>query len=194
MKKQVLFLFAFLVALNSFAQVVCNPSFTWSQTSNSQNPYQISVVNTSTVTGAPVFAYITYSMNWGNGTSWINATGTSVRNYTSAGTYALVLTMHVYDSLTNTLLCTSTYNATVTLAASPCNTTIATTNNGNGSYAFSSSNQATGMTYAWNFGDGTSAGNVASTNHTYANPGIYTVTLTTTLNGATCTTTTSVNY
>jgi hypothetical protein len=194
MKKQVLFLFAFLVALNSFAQVVCNPSFTWSQTSNSQNPYQISVVNTSTVTGAPVFAYITYSMNWGNGTSWINATGTSVRNYTSAGTYALVLTMHVYDSLTNTLLCTSTYNATVTLAASPCNTTIATTNNGNGSYAFSSSNQAAGMTYAWNFGDGTSAGNVASTNHTYANPGIYTVTLTTTLNGATCTTTTSVNY
>ena len=194
MKKQVLFLFAFLVALNSFAQVVCNPSFTWSQISNSQNPYQISVVNTSTVTGAPVFAYITYSMNWGNGTSWINATGTSVRNYTSAGTYALVLTMHVYDSLTNTLLCTSTYNATVTLAASPCNTTIATTNNGNGSYAFSSSNQATGMTYAWNFGDGTSAGNVASTNHTYANPGIYTVTLTTTLNGATCTTTSSVNY
>ena len=103
MKKQVLFLFAFLVALNSFAQVVCNPSFTWSQTSNSQNPYQISVVNTSTVTGAPVFACITYSMNWGNGTSWINATGTSVRNYTSAGTYALALTMHVYDSLTNDL-------------------------------------------------------------------------------------------
>jgi PKD repeat protein len=193
MKKQVLFLFAFLMALNSFAQILCSPSFTWSQTS-SQNPFQISVINTSTVTGAPVYAYKTFSMNWGNGTSSINATGATTHSYTSAGTYALVLTMNVYDSLNNTLLCTSTYNATVTVVASACNTTITSTNNGNGSYTFASSNQATGMTYAWSFGDGTSAGNVATTNHTYTTPGNYTVTLTTTLNGVTCTTTTTVNY
>lgn len=194
MKKQVLFLFAFLMALNSFAQIVCSPSFTWSQTSNTQNPFQITVTNTSTVTGAPTYIYKTYSMNWGNGSSSINATGPNAHTYASAGTYNLVLTMNVYDSLNNTLLCSSTYNASVTVVAAPCITNINTTNNGNGSYAFASSNQAAGMTYAWSFGDGTSAGNVASTNHTYANPGVYTVTLTTTLNGMTCSTNTAVNY
>lgn len=194
MKKQLLLLVASLLSIVSYAQIACNPSFTWSQTPTSANPYQVTVVNTSTLTGAPVYAFTTYTMNWGNGTSGINPTGSTTHNYTAAGTYTAVLTMNVYDSLNNTLLCSSTYNATITLVTAACNTSITTTNNGNGSYSFASSNQAAGMTYAWSFGDGTSAGNVATTNHIYANPGVYTVTLTTTLNGMTCTTTYTVNY
>jgi hypothetical protein len=194
MKKQLLLLVASLLSIVSYAQIACNPSFTWSQTPTSANPYQVTVVNTSTLTGAPVYAFTTYTMNWGNGTSGINPTGSTTHNYTAAGTYTAVLTMNVYDSLNNTLLCSSTYNATITLVTAACNTSITTTNNGNGSYSFASSNQAAGMTYAWSFGDGTSAGNIATTNHTYANPGVYTVTLTTTFNGMTCTTTYTVNY
>lgn len=195
MKKLLFSLIAILFAFIGNAQVQCNASFTWSQTPTSLYPYQVTVVNNSTFTGAPANSWATYSMNWGdNSTSNIYVSGPSTHNYQSAGTYTTVLTMTVYDSINQTIICTSTYNATITTVASPCATTISTTNNGNGNYTFTANNTGGPFTYSWTFGDGGSAGNNATQNHTYTSNGTYTVTVHVTGGGMTCTATTTVNY
>jgi PKD repeat protein len=194
MKKLLLSLVTILFAIVGNAQILCSPSFTWSQTPSNLYPYQVTLVNTSTYTGAPPSAYATYNISWGDGSSSSLYNTNTTHNYQNAGSDTVVLTMHVYDSLNSTLLCTSTHMVVITTVVAPCNTIINTTNNGNGSYTFTANNAGGALTYSWNFGDGSSAGNLSPVTHTYTSSGIYTVTLIVSGGGITCTSTTTVNY
>lgn len=195
--KKLLFTFvAIFFAFIGNAQNACNASFTWSQTPTNFYPYQVSVTNTSTYAGAPVYSYAYYNMSWGDGTtSGIYGSGVSTHNYSNAGPHTATLYMTVVDSLNpNTPYCTDTFTTTITTIVAPCNTVINTTNNGGGSYTFTANNAGGALTYSWDLGDGSTAGNSASVTHTYANAGTYTITLTITGGGTTCTSSTNISY
>lgn len=182
-----------LMGIIATAQTLCSPQFTWSQTSNTPS-FQVTVTNTSTGS-SPVFSVFTsYNMYWGDNTTTTIGLGNTVHTYTNPGNYYATLQMTSYDSLTQTVLCTDTIGQWITVTQSPCGSSISTVNNGGGSYTFNASSNSGIISYSWNFGDGSPAAIGASVNHTYSTSGVYTVTLTTTGGGATCTATTTVNY
>jgi PKD repeat protein len=167
-----------------------------------------SVTNNVTVTAPPVAAFTSgtsaltasfdgssstdasgtiqsYAWNFGDGTT---ATGvTTSHTYSSAGTYAVTLTVTDSNNATSSI----TQNVTVAAPLPPAASFTASTSgltvavNGSGS----TDPDGTIAQYAWNFGDG-STGTGATTSHTYTSAGTYTVSLTVTDNlGATNTTT-----
>lgn len=182
-----------LMGIIATAQTLCSPQFTWSQTSNTPS-FQVTVTNTSTGS-SPVFSVFTsYNMYWGDNTTTTIGLGNTVHTYTNPGNYYATLQMTSYDSLTQNVLCTDTIGQWITVTQSPCGSSISTVNNGGGSYTFNASSNSGIISYSWNFGDGSPAAIGASVNHTYSTSGVYTVTLTTTGGGTTCTATTTVNY
>jgi PKD repeat protein/lysophospholipase L1-like esterase len=131
-----------------------------------------------------------YAWNFGDGRS----TGTGVNpshTYAVSGTYAVSLTV------TNTSGLSATTTTQAIISARPPGA------NAGGPYAaaqgtavnFSGMNssdpQGEALTYAWNFGDGSSTGSDVNPSHTYVAPGTYTVSLTVTnTSGLSATTTT----
>jgi hypothetical protein len=121
------------------------------------------------------------SINWGDNsnTSISSVQGQTYNHtYSAPGTYTITLTGTTLDSMTQVVACSSSTSQQTTITTLPCYTTISQVNNGIGSYTFTANNLGggTGMTYAWNFGDG-STGTGSSVTHSYVNSGTYTVTL-----------------
>ncbi|ADV51011.1 PKD domain containing protein [Cellulophaga algicola DSM 14237] len=131
---------------------------------------------------------LTYAWNFGDGTT--ATTANPSHTFTTAGTYTVTLT--VTDDGTPALSSSEvTITITVNAPANQTPTAIATSDVTSGVPSLdvqftgdTSSDPDTGdtLTYAWNFGDGTTA-TTANPSHTFTTVGTYTVTLTVTDNG-----------
>jgi PKD repeat protein len=132
---------------------------------------------------------MSYSWNFGDGTSTTNPNPVHV--YNSAGTFTAVLTVTDNSGLTDTDSVVITATTQQPSNQSPVAIAGADKTSGNApltvNFSSAGSNDPDGTiaSYSWNFGDGTSS-NQANPSHTYNNAGSYTATLTVTdNNGAT---------
>lgn len=183
MRKLLLTVATLLSVHFAFAQTPCAVSFT--HAASSSNPLDITVTNTSNFNLIPG-STPNMMVYWGDGASdglGYLANSTATHTYATSGSFAIVVAAVYWDTLNNTLYCVDSAVQTITITP-PCSSTITSQNNGGGSFTFTANNVGggTGVNYSWDFGDG-NIGTGASVNHTYANSGIYTVTLTATSPG-----------
>jgi PKD repeat protein len=152
------------------------------------------VTPSSAPTGAPVAfsaaasadpdgSIVSYAWNFGDGT--IGSGATVGKSYATAGIFTATLTVADNGGLTASTSRTVTITAgnippVANFAATPTPTTIGTPITFSG--AASADLDGTIVTYAWNFGDGTS-GSGAAVNKSYTTAGTFSVTLTVTDNG-----------
>lgn len=171
-----------LCAHSLFAQ--CHATGTFAMAPQGNNLLRLSLNNTTTpVTGTGKFTY--YHVVWGDGNSTGVGSGYNYHNYTSPGTYPVLLIEYVIDSTTplTSIYCTDSLRDTVTVAYSPCATSFTSYIYGTTVSLFASTPAGySGMTYTWNFGDGTT-GTGQAISHSYTSPGSYSVTLTATQTG-----------
>lgn len=167
-----------------YAQTACNPAFTWAAAPSSNNLLTVNFTNTTSYTPPAPQAYATYFINYGDNSSSNFWGPTNYHIYSTPGTYNVKLYMDVYDSLNQTLICNAVDSQFVTIGYTPCASTITGVMNSVGNYTFTASTPAgtSGMTYSWNFGDG-STGTGSPVTHAYTTPGSFNVTLTATGGG-----------
>lgn len=130
---------------------------------------------------ATIDVNLTYSWDFGDG--FTSNAILPQHSYTTAGNYTLSLV------LTNAQGCSSQSTQTITVHPNPTaafsNTTVCFGN----ATQFTSNATGSGLSYSWNFGDLSTPVTVQHPQHTYANAGTYTSTLTVNdLNGCTATT------
>lgn len=165
-----------------FAQ--CHATATFAMAPQGNNLLRLSLNNTTTpVTGPGKFTY--YYVSWGDGNATGAINGYNYHNYTSPGTYPILMIEYVVDSSSSltSLYCTDSLRDTVTVAYSPCATSFTYYITGT-TVTFTANTPASssGMSYTWNFGDGTSGTGSAIT-HSYTSSGSYSVTLSATQSG-----------
>lgn len=128
---------------------------------------------------------LSYSWNFGDGTTLTNASSQQSHQYTTAGSYTATVTV------TDSGGASSTSQVTVNVIAPQPPIAVIKVSSNKGAVPFtptldssaSSDPQGLALTYQWNFGDGSTSGILATggqVSHTYAKAGQYTVTLTVT--------------
>ena len=196
MKKLLLTLLMLGGVYGVYAQVPpCNLAFSLSIPPNTSQT--VALTNNSLLNNGAGFTS-NLSISWGDNstTSIPSVQGLTFNHtYSAPGTYTVTLSGTTLDSMTQVVACSSSTSQQTTVATLPCASSISQVNNGSGSYTFTANNVGggTNMTYAWNFGDGTS-GTGSSVSHTYAFSGSYTVTLVATNGVCQFTTSTTINY
>jgi PKD repeat protein len=191
-KLLLLFSFTLLAAIDAGAQ--CAAAFTFAQVPTGNQLLNVQFTNTTYYGTFLTGQIATATINYGDGNS---ATGVAIpdHNYPSPGTYTVGLRITRQDSATGTVVCTDSTTQMVTVSYPACGSTIGVTG-ALGSRTFTATTPAgtTGMTYSWNYGDGSPAGNGSPVSHSYATSGIYTITLTATAGSPTnCTYTNSIS-
>jgi hypothetical protein len=205
-----------LMMMAYMAQAQCNASFTATQIGS-----YIVFNNTSSI-GPAVNGYGSYVYSFGDGTpsqtTWSNM---QITHLYTPGTYTVTLTQQVTDSMTQAIICTSTYTSAVTVGASticgsllPPNATASVNVGNNYVFSLSSSNASSipsivdyAVLYSVDYGDGTAPGSGVAyqapsfaygLNHTYSAAGTYTATVTESIidfasqNNVFCTTTNTI--
>lgn len=121
----------------------------------------------------PFGSIASYSWNFGDG-SPLGSGAKPTHTYTKAGTYTVTLTVTDQSSNSNSISHSVTVSSVLqaVIAANTAKPLAVSL-----SAAGSTDAGSTILSYSWSFGDGTS-GTGASVSHTYASPGVYTVSLT----------------
>ena len=114
----------------------------------------------------PVGLNLNYILSFGDGT--YDSTLAPVHNY-PAGTYYVCLTVYDDDSICTATICDS---VSVVITPPTCTTTFSSSDNGSGNVSFTVSPFDFGMTYNWDYGDGTT-GTGGFAFHTYGTAGTY---------------------
>lgn len=127
-----------------------------------------------------------YYWSFGDNTNF-NTLGNPAASHTYSNNQTYSVTLWVSDSIT-TPGCYASVTQTLVVSGAPCLGNAAFTSNqgANGSVNFyDMSNTASGSSYNWAFGDGGTSV-ISSPTHTYANSGVYSVSLTVTTPSAIC--------
>lgn len=153
----------------AITQPPCNLSGSTSTVNNGGGNVTLSSTATGTV------AATTYTWNFGDGSPPVYSQSAS-HTYSANGAYSATVNVR------NNYLCTSTSVIPLTITNSTyCNTSASFTYgigaNANVSFLSTSTGTTNNSTYLWKFGDGATATGI-STSHTYANNGVYSLTLT----------------
>lgn len=172
---------ATIATFTTNAQVTCNASY--SSSASSTNTLKITFINNST-SSIPNSASVNFILDFGDGTSTTSAWN-NTHNYSAPGQYNTSLTMEVYDTITNNVLCTSyAYDTIVISSNTSCNASFQYTQATSGSLTInfqstgtSSSSVSTYDTYVWDFGDNNTS-TQQNPSHTYISSGSYMVNLT----------------
>jgi len=137
--------------------------------------------NAAATVPAPGRRIVSYLWDFGDGEQKTTSTASTTHDYQRVGTFTVTLTATDDAGHTGTATISLTISADTPTAAFT-STQLSPTSSHTMTFDGNSSSAIPGRTitsYSWNFGDGTS-GSGATTNHTYAAGGTYTVTLTVT--------------
>ena len=122
------------------------------------------------------YRWLSYSWNFGDGSSTVGGTLTPAHVYATSGSYTTVLTVTDSTGISSTSQISVLVNniAPTASANGPYSASDGTAVNFTGTATVPNTSDT--LTYLWNFGDATSS-NLQNPTHLYASPGIYAVTL-----------------
>ena len=177
MRKLLLLCSLLLAGLSAGAQ--CAASFTSASAPLNNSLLRVQFTNTSSWgLGFPGQRKVG-TINFGDGNVVAIGTTSPAHVYAAPGTYTVGIRIYSIDSATNTTICTDTFTAVVTIGYSTCGTFMSVGGSGYlRNFSATTPAGAAGMTYTWNFGDGSPTTTGSFVSHTYATNGIYPVTLT----------------
>jgi PKD repeat protein len=160
------------VSLTIATTFFCTNTYTTTVTVNSgMTGSYTSTVDTTTGTttfqASPLALNIDYSWDFGDATTGTGPFAT--HTYAASGTYYACLTVSDTGGICSYTYCDS---VDVYIAPATCSTTFSYTDNGSGNVSFMVSPFDFGMTYNWDYGDGTT-GTGAFAFHTYSTAGTY---------------------
>jgi PKD repeat protein len=185
MKKLYLLLITMLTGLAVHA---CTASFSGTQSPSGSNLLNVVFTNSSSYgtpfTGQAKKATIRYG-DGNSATVW--SAPLPAHNYAAPGSYTAKLIVWSIDSSTMNTICADSTTITVAVAYPACGTVLSVSGTG-ATRSFTASNPAgtTGISYSWDYGDGSTLGTGSNPSHTYTTSGFYTFTCTSTVSSPAC--------
>jgi len=164
-----------LIVQSAFA---CVAGFNWLQSPVAGSVFSVDFKGTSLLGSSYAYSYSYFTFGDGSSISPASPSFTASHIYAATGTYTAKLFLATYDSATS-MYCYDSVASTVTVAAPPCaswfipvilyDSVACTAHTPAGT---------SGMTYTWDFGDGSSTITGSTVGHRYVYNGTYSISLT----------------